>query len=125
MADGVHSPLCNTCSYRWTHFITSNTELMLGSTTLTDLFALHLRTTGKKAYLALLPDEYGKFVHVWDSEHLGHKVVAEVSRCHLHHIPCFPQLIDRLQQTGRDERQQKFHPPQVSSYRRGIKMRGL
>jgi hypothetical protein len=61
---------------------------------------VYSRTRGEEAYLALLSDEYGEFVHVWDSEHLGHKVVAEVARRHLHHIPCFPQLINRLWYNG-------------------------
>ena len=72
-------------------------KLMLRSNYLTDMLAIHLRTRRKEAYLALLSDEYGEFVHAWDSEHLGHKVVAEVARSHLHHLPCFPQLINRLQ----------------------------
>lgn len=45
--------------------------------------------------LALLADEYGELVDVWDGEHLGHEMVAEVPWRHLHRLPRFPQLVDR------------------------------
>ena len=62
----------------------------------------------------MLSDEYGEFVHVWDSEHLGHKVVAEVARSHLHHLPCFPQLINRLQHNKKGMKDSKqFLSPDI------------
>jgi hypothetical protein len=51
----------------------------------------------EEANLGLLTHEYGELVNVGDGEQLGHEVVAEVARRHFHRLPCFPQLIDRLQ----------------------------
>ena len=58
--------------------------------------AVHFLSGMKEANLGLLTHEYDKLVDVRDSEHLGHKMVAEVPRRHLHRLPRFPQLIDRL-----------------------------
>lgn len=54
--------------------------------------------------LALFSDKEGILVYVWDGKKLGHQVVAEIPRGHLHRLPGFPQFVDCLEanQTRRE-----------------------
>jgi hypothetical protein len=63
--------------------------------------------------LALLLNENGEFVDVWDSKHLGHQVVAKVLRRNLYHFPCFPQFMDGLQHQMNKSKHESIVPPNL------------
>lgn len=52
--------------------------------------------TIKRLNLALLSNEECILVDVWYSKQLGHQVVAEMPRSHLHSLPSLAQLLNVL-----------------------------
>jgi hypothetical protein len=64
--------------------------------------------------LALLLNENGKFVDVWDNKHLGHQLVAKVLRHDLYHFPCFPRFMDEMQHWMNKSKHESIVLPNLS-----------